>query len=77
MLIATVDNHEPDALFPKPTGGVWATLATFLTVLFRGNQAAADLAPRFKDAELLTQFGSRLIATQLEAARGPGGRARG
>lgn len=71
VLISTVDNHEPDALFPEPNGGIGATLRTMVTVLFRGNQAVTDIDPRFKDAELLTTFAKQLIDTQLKAVRAP------
>jgi hypothetical protein len=69
VLIATVDNHEPGAPFPEPNGGIGATLGTMVTVLFRGNAAATDLDPTFKDAGLLTEFGRDLVETQLAGFR--------
>lgn len=62
--VFVVDNHEPGAPFPTPSGGVLPTLGTFLTVLLRGNAADADRAPTFKDADLLTEFGRALVAAQ-------------
>lgn len=62
--IFAVDNHEPGAPFPTPSGGVLPTLGTFLTVLLRGNAADSHRAPTFKDADLLTQFGRALVAAQ-------------
>lgn len=59
-----VDNHDPDAPFPEPSGGVLPTLGTLLTILLRGNAADTDRAPTFKDAELLVHFGRALVAAQ-------------
>lgn len=65
VTVAAVDNHEPDALFPEPSGGLVPTLRTMIIVLFRGNSATWDRDPTFKDADLLTQFSQRLIDAQL------------
>jgi hypothetical protein len=65
VLIFTVDNHEPDAPFPAPTGAMISTLNTLFTVLLRGNEAILDRAPEFKDRDLLTQFGQALVAAQI------------
>jgi hypothetical protein len=65
-----VDNHQPGAPFPTPSGGVLPTLGTFLTVLLRGNAADTDRAPTFKDADLLIQFGRALVAAQGNPAGG-------
>ena len=66
VLIFTVDNHEDDAPFPRPSGALLPTLNTLVTVLFRGNSAVDDTNPEFKDAELLTVFGRGLVAAQLQ-----------
>jgi hypothetical protein len=59
-----VDNLDPDAPFPEPSGGVLPTLGTVLTILLRGNAAATDRAPTFKDSELLLRLGRALVAAQ-------------
>ncbi|OBF26144.1 hypothetical protein [Mycobacterium sp. ACS4331] len=66
ILIIAVDNHEDTAHFPEPTGDLAATLNTMLTVLFRGNAAALDSAPEFKDQLLLIEFANALVRAQLE-----------
>jgi hypothetical protein len=68
-----VDNHEPGAPFPKPSGGLLPTLGTFLTILLRGNAADTDRAPTFKDADVLTKFGRALVAAQGNPAGGTHG----
>lgn len=65
VTVAAVDNHESDALFPEPSGGLVPTLRTMIIILFRGNSATWDRDPVFKDADLLTQFSQRLIDAQL------------
>jgi hypothetical protein len=64
VVLFAVDNHDPGAPFPEPSGGVLPTLGTLVTVLLRGNAADADRAPTFKEADLLTQFGRELVAAQ-------------
>ncbi len=64
VLLFAVDNHDPGAPFPEPSGGVVPTLGTLFTILLRGNSAATDRAPTFKDADLLTQVGRALVAAQ-------------
>jgi hypothetical protein len=70
--IFAVDNHLPDAPFPEPERGLMSTLRNLLTVLFRGNAVVVQEHPKFKDAELLTEFGRDLVAAQFEptGARG-------
>ena len=65
IMVAAVDNHEPDAPFPAPVGGLVATLRTLIIVLFRGNTATWDQDPTFKDEDLLTVFSRALIEAQL------------
>ncbi|KAA0079188.1 hypothetical protein CIW52_29690 [Mycolicibacterium sp. P9-64] len=64
VILFAVDNHDPGAPFPEPSAGVAPTLGTLFTILLRGNAAATDRLPTFKDAELLTQFGRALVAAQ-------------
>lgn len=65
VLLFAVDNHDPGAPFPEPSGsGVLPTLGTLMTILLRGNAAAADRAPTYKDAEMLTQLGRALVTAQ-------------
>lgn len=66
VLAIAVDNHEDNAPFPQPTGGVVATLNSMFTVLFRGNAAVRDTNPNMKDDDLLTEFGHNLVRAQLE-----------
>jgi hypothetical protein len=66
VLVIAVDNHDDNAPFPQPAGGLVATLNTLFTVLFRGNAAVANLNPSFKDAEMLTEFARGLVRAQIE-----------
>ncbi|WP_395308184.1 hypothetical protein V4U86_22905 [Mycobacterium sp. AMU20-3851] len=64
--VFAVDNHLPNAPFPSPERGLISTLRNLLTVLFRGNAVVVQEHPKFKDAELLTEFGRDLVAAQFE-----------
>ncbi|MBS1693667.1 MAG: hypothetical protein JST91_15750 [Actinobacteria bacterium] len=66
MLVIAVDNHEDDAPFPQPTGGMLPTLNSMFTVLFRGNSATDDADPNTKDDQLLVEFGRALVRSELE-----------
>lgn len=66
VLVIAVDNHEPDAYFPEPAGGLGSTLNSLFTLLLRGNAALSDRTPKHKDADLLTTFGRGLVAAQLQ-----------
>lgn len=68
ITIFAVDNHLPDAPFPEPTIHLISTLRTMLTLLLRGNEVLDQQTPKFKDAELLTEFGRALVAAQFAAA---------
>ena len=68
VMIASVDNHEDDAPFPVPNGGLGPSLRTMFSVLFRGNAVTANTAPTFKDAEMLSVFGRGLVDAQLAKA---------
>ncbi len=69
IVIASVDNHEDDAVFPEPSGGLPATLRTMFAIFFRGNQATWNSDPVFKDVEMLTEFGRGLVQAQLHRAQ--------
>ena len=66
VLVISVDNHDDNAPFPQPTGGMLSTLNSLFTVLFRGNAATSDLNPVVKDDVLLTEFGHALVHAELE-----------
>lgn len=66
VLVIAVDNHEDNAPFPMPTGGIGPTFNSMFTVLFRGNAVATDTNPNIKDDRLLTEFGHALARAQLE-----------
>jgi hypothetical protein len=66
VVVISVDNHDDNAPFPPPTGGVLSTLNSLFTVLFRGNSATSDRDPTIKDGVLLTEFGRALVRAQLE-----------
>ncbi|MGC5257453.1 hypothetical protein ACPXCG_13955 [Gordonia sp. DT218] len=67
VMLVSVDNHDPDAVFPSPDITVAHNLNTFLTVLFRGNSVTADLEPQFKDMDLLVGCAEDLINAQVDA----------
>ncbi|HEX5145298.1 MAG TPA: hypothetical protein VFW21_15650 [Mycobacterium sp.] len=66
VFVIAVDNHEDNAPFPQPTGGLWATLNAMFTVFFRGSSAATDNDPNRKDDLMLAEFAHRLVRAQLE-----------
>lgn len=66
ILVISVDNHEDNAPFPRPSGALLPTLSTLLTVLFRGNSAVDDDKPTFKDIDLLTAFGRGMVTAQIQ-----------
>lgn len=71
VMIASVDNHEDNVVFPEPNGGLIATLSTMISVLFRGNQALYHSTPTFKDFDLLSTFGRALVAEQMRMKAAP------
>lgn len=71
ILVASVDNHEDQAVFPEPTSSFAATTRTILGVFFRGNQATWDSDPVFKDVDLLTDFGRALVTAQVRQVGRP------
>lgn len=70
VTVFAVDNHEPDAPFPTPTGELPSTLRTLVTLLFRGNAVLDEQNPTFKDEDLLTDFGRALVAAQFTGGGG-------
>ncbi|WP_006245118.1 hypothetical protein [Mycolicibacterium tusciae] len=68
VTIFAVDNHDPDAVFPEPSDSMVSTLRTLFTLLLRGNAVLDERSPRFKDAELLAEFGRALVKAQFDAA---------
>ncbi|MGV0741196.1 hypothetical protein [Mycolicibacterium sp. XJ870] len=66
VTVLSVDNHDDDAPFPQPTGGIVRTLNSLFTILFRGNSATADVDPVIKDEVLLSEFGRALVSAQVE-----------
>lgn len=68
VTLFAVDNHEPDAPFPEPSGDLLEASRTVFTLLFRGNAALDSRAASFKDADLLIEFGRDLVTAQFAAA---------
>jgi hypothetical protein len=66
VVAIAVDNHEDNAPFPQPTGGVGPTLNSMFTMLFRGNSSTYDANPNLKDDRLLTDFSHALVRRELE-----------
>lgn len=69
VLVIAVDNHEDWAPFPQPTGGLWPTINSLFTVLFRGNAATENAHPNVKDDDLLTEFGQALVLRALSSSK--------
>lgn len=70
VTVFAVDNHEPDAPFPRPSESIASTFRTLITLLFRGNAVLDERLPTFKDEDLLTVFGHALVAAQFPCGRG-------
>ncbi|AZG47953.1 hypothetical protein [Gordonia insulae] len=64
--LISVDDHEPDAIFPQPQLTLWRNVNSLITVLFRGNSVTEDKTPVFKDRDLLVMCASDLIETQID-----------
>jgi hypothetical protein len=67
--IFAVDDHDANAQFPTPSGDMFGTLRTLVTLLFRGNSVLDERTSSFKDADLLTEFGRALVAVQFTGPR--------
>lgn len=71
--LLSVDDHEPDVVFPQPQVTTVSNLGILATILLRGNLVVEDLQPSFKDRDLLVGLAGGLIETNLaqaaEAAR--------
>ncbi len=67
ILMFSVDYHEDGAPIPEPGHSVPSVLNSLLVVLFRGNSAVSNRAAQFKDADMLTEVGRKVVAAQLEA----------
>ncbi|NDZ93537.1 hypothetical protein G3I13_23545 [Streptomyces sp. SID6673] len=67
VTLLSVDNHDPDAVFPTPDMTIARNLSTFLTVLLRGTSVTVDLEPQFKDRDLLVGCAEDLINAQVDA----------
>ena len=65
IVVLSVDNHDDDAPFPIPSGGIPGTPNSMFTILFRGNAAVGYSDPVFKDAEMLTEFSRALVAARM------------
>ncbi|MCZ4558022.1 hypothetical protein O4215_20890 [Rhodococcus maanshanensis] len=66
--LISVDNHEPGAEFPQRIRGHTAIAAHTFDILLRGNAVAIDDNPTYEDRDLLTTFGTQLVAQQWEGA---------
>jgi len=67
VLVFSVDYHDDGAPIPEPGHSVPSVLNSLLVVLFRGNSAVANQAAQFKDADMLTEVGRKLVAAQLRS----------
>jgi hypothetical protein len=65
ITIFAVDNHDPNAPFPEPSGDMIGTVRSLITLLFRGNSVLESRRAAFKDADLLTEFGRGLVSAQF------------
>ena len=65
ITLIAVDNHDANAIFPKPAEALVSNINTLFTILLRGNSAVDDQDPTLKDADLLTMLARALITDQL------------
>lgn len=72
ITVFAVDNHDPNAPFPEPSGDMVGTVRSLITLLFRGNSVLESRWAAFKDADLLTEFGRGLVSAQFRRT-GDGG----
>lgn len=72
IMMFAVDYHDDGAPVPEPGHAVPTVLNSLFSVLFRGNSAVLNRAAQFKDAEMLTEVGRKLVAAQLGSAGEPG-----
>lgn len=65
--LVTVDDHRPDAIFPRPTPSMASDITNTLNVLIRGNAVTVDDNPRYKDRDMLTVVGAGIVDAQWKA----------
>lgn len=65
--LVTVDDHRPDAIFPRPTPSMASDITNTLNVLIRGNAVTVDDNSEYKDRDMLTVVGTELVDAQWRA----------
>lgn len=65
--LVTVDDHRPDAIFPRPTPSMASDITNTFNVLIRGNAVTVDDNSEYKDRDMLTEVGTELVDTQWKA----------
>lgn len=66
--VIAVDDHEPDAQFPRLDPEAVSVVTQTVNVLLRGNAVEEDEDPVYKDEGLLTTLGRDIVARQWEVA---------
>ena len=62
--LITVDNHDPDAIFPEPAPSMASNGANSLAVLLRGKTAVSDTEPEYKDRDMLETLAREIVEAQ-------------
>lgn len=68
VTVVSVDNHEDDAVFPRPQPSMASNVGTAVATFLRGNTIAVDDDPDYKDRDLLASFGTGLVRAQWDAS---------
>lgn len=65
--LVTVDDHRPDAIFPRPTPSMASDVTNTFNVLIRGNAVTVDDNSEYKDRDMLAVVGTQLVDAQWKA----------
>jgi len=65
--LVTVDDHRPDAIFPRPTPSMASDVTNTFNVLIRGNAVTVDDNSEYKDRDMLGAVGAELVDAQWKA----------
>ncbi|MGR6522804.1 hypothetical protein ACU5JM_14295 [Rhodococcus erythropolis] len=64
VTLLTVDNHEPNALFPEPKPSMASNGSNTLAVLLRGRISTVDSESQYKDLGMLQSLGRLVVEAQ-------------
>ncbi|WP_333619607.1 hypothetical protein [Dietzia sp.] len=64
IMLLSIDNHDFDAVFPRPMPGTLSTAERLASILLRGNSSVSDEFSERKDVDMLTELGGDIVEAQ-------------